>query len=480
MSELMSRGAILTISRMSNFAIHLVSPLLLVRILDVQSYGQYQEFTIYAMLLIALFTFSVDTSLTYFLPRYPNRELEFVVQTNIITIALTTIGAAGVIAAKPYLLSISSFDFVVPLAMYVFLFVNFGWLEYYWIAKKQPRLVMLYSGARLVWRVGALILSALITKDVVSIIWTLVVAEATRVAVTALYCARRQLLFAPFNWTGVVEQLRFSSPLGAAAVLQNAGRNIGKIFISSTLGPSALAFYAVGSYLLPIIRVLRSGISDAIYPDLVSAHDRKMAAVRLWQRVNVLNCVMFFPALVLVIYHSKTIVATVFTPAYLAAVPVFNVFAFFLIRRCFNTDVLLRIAGRTGFMLWGTLGSLLLNILLIGPFTRVFGFIGPALAFLGAELVLEAFYAQRMSRTLGLGISHIADWKCIAKVAVSCIVGLPILPLLSILPGPEILLAAFSSVVYFGLVVWLSHRLGISDIGRVATFVWRRLGFASD
>jgi O-antigen/teichoic acid export membrane protein len=117
MSDLMSRGAILTISRMSNFAIHLISPVLLVRILDVQSYGQYQEFTIYAMLLIAIFTFSVDTSLTYFLPRFPNRELEFVVQTNIITIGLTAVGATGVIIAKPYLLSISSCDFVVPLAI---------------------------------------------------------------------------------------------------------------------------------------------------------------------------------------------------------------------------------------------------------------------------------------------------------------------------------------------------------------------------
>jgi O-antigen/teichoic acid export membrane protein len=461
---------------MSNFAIHLISPVLLVRILDVHSYGQYQEFTIYAMLLTAIFTFSVDTSLTYFLPRFPNRELEFVVQTNLITIALTTVGAVGVILAKPYLLSVASFDFVVPLAIYVFLFVNFGWLEYYWIAKKQPRLVMLYSGARLLWRVAALIWSALATKDVRVIIWVLIVAEAVRVTVTAFYCAHKKLLFAPISWAGIAEQLQFASPLGVAAVLQNAGRNIGKIFISSTLGPSALAFYAVGSYLLPIIRVLRSGISDAIYPDLVSAHDRKVAAVRLWQRVNVLNCVMFFPALVLVLFYSETIVSTVFTPAYLAAVPIFNVYAFFLIRRCFNTDVLLRITGRTGFMLWGTLGSLVLNVLLIGPSARAFGLVGPALAFLGAELVLEAFYAKQMSKSLGLSISHIADWKCIGKVAMSCAAGFPVLLLFNLLPAPDVLLAAIASAVYFALVVGLSYRLGISDIGRVTAFVWRRLG----
>jgi O-antigen/teichoic acid export membrane protein len=186
---------------------------------------------------------------------------------------------------------------------------------------------------------------------------------------------------------------------------------------------------------------------------------------------------MFFPALVIVLYYSGTIISTVFTPAYLPAVPIFNVFAFFLIRRCFNTDVLLRITGRTGFMLWGTLGSLLLNIVLIGPFAKIFGLVGPAVAFLTAELLLEAFYAQRMSKSLGLGISHIADWKCIAKVAVSCAVAFPVLLMLNLLSAPDVLVATFASAVYFALVVGLSYRLGVSDIGRVTAFVCERLGF---
>ena len=91
MSGLMSRGAILTVSRMSNFAIQLLSPLLLVRILDVPSYGQYQEFVIWAALLVTVCSFAVDSSLTYFLPRYPQRDRAFVSQSTALTLAISVI-----------------------------------------------------------------------------------------------------------------------------------------------------------------------------------------------------------------------------------------------------------------------------------------------------------------------------------------------------------------------------------------------------
>ena len=101
MAGLMSRGAILTFSRLSNFAIHLFSPLLLVRVLDVASYGQYQEFMIYAALLTTLCTFSLDSSLLYFLSRFPERERQIVSQTSAITLVLSIFTIGLLLLARP-------------------------------------------------------------------------------------------------------------------------------------------------------------------------------------------------------------------------------------------------------------------------------------------------------------------------------------------------------------------------------------------
>src|SRR5688572_29381767 len=147
MSGLLSRTAILTASRVSNFAIQLFSPLLLVRILDVAAYGQYQEFMIYAGLLTVLCAFAVDSSLTYFLPRFPERERAFVTQTTLITLAMSTICLTTLLLMRFFVLKLVTIDFVTPLAVYVFLFVNLNWVEYYWIAKRKPMIVLYYSAA---------------------------------------------------------------------------------------------------------------------------------------------------------------------------------------------------------------------------------------------------------------------------------------------------------------------------------------------
>jgi O-antigen/teichoic acid export membrane protein len=474
MSDLILRGAVLTVSRLSNFAVQLLSPVLLVRILDVAAYGQYQEFTIYAVLLTGLCTFAVDSSLTYFLPRFPEREPSFVLQTTLITLAISSLSVSILMLGKPLVLKLTTYDFILPLAAYVFFFVNLGWLEYYWVATRQPHKVLYYSAVRLILRVVVLLLVAYLTRDVLTIVWSLAIFEALRVLWAFAYSARRGMYRGELGWPGIVEQLKFAAPIGAAALMQNAGRNIGKIFISSALGPVALAYYAIGSYLIPIIRVMRSGITDAIYPELVAAHDQRGAAVRLWQRVNVLNCVMFFPAYVVLVFYAEEIISALFTKAYLPAVPIFCVFALFLLRRCFNTDVVLRTTGRTGFMLWGTAGSLVLNICLIVLLSKTLGLIGPAIAFLVAEVALEIFYGSRMARTLGLSFRDLADWLSIARIGASCVIGFPILIGFEFVPGFEIARAVIAGILYFSVVLLLAYRFGVTDIGRVAGFLWSR------
>ena len=123
-------------------------------------------------------------------------------------------------------------------------------------------------------------------------------------------------------------------------------------------------------------------------------------------------------------------------------------------------------------MLWGTIGSLALNVCLIVLFSHSLGMLGPAIAFLVAEIALELFYASRMSRTLGLGFANLADWHSIFRVAISCVVALPILIGFDMLPGPEIIGASVAAMMYFALVFLIAYRLGVADIGRVAGFVW--------
>jgi O-antigen/teichoic acid export membrane protein len=51
MSEIGNRAAILTLSRLANYGLMLVSPIVLVRLLSVADFGRYREFLLYASIL---------------------------------------------------------------------------------------------------------------------------------------------------------------------------------------------------------------------------------------------------------------------------------------------------------------------------------------------------------------------------------------------------------------------------------------------
>lgn len=470
MSGLMSRGAILTASRLSNFAILMLSPLLLVRILDVASYGRLQEFMIYATLFASICGFRIDASLTYFLPRYPDQERQFVSQNSALILIFSSACIALFLFARKPFLEIATYDFVFPLAAYVFCFVNLNWLEYYWIAKRRTDLVLYYSAGRLLVRVAVLLSVAYLTRDVEAILWSLIGVEALRLFLVAAYLLRANLLTVDLNWARTKEQMRFAGPVGSSGLLQQASRDIGKLFIGSVMGPGALALYAVASYLLPAVRVMIGSITDVVFPEMVRVKNDPKSALRLWQRSNVVFCFLLFPPFVLLTYHAELFVTTLFTDEYLPAVPVFQVYALWLLRRCFSTDVLLRSRGKTAFMLAGTGLSVAINLTLMVVLYRWFGLIGPAVAYIAGEILLEIYYAALVKKEFGLSIATLVDWTGIFRVGVGCLAGIPLLIVADRVPGPELLRAAMASFAFI-VVCWLvAYRLGVVDIGRVVGF----------
>src|SRR5258708_20057074 len=71
MSVLANRAAILTLSRLANYGLMLISPIILVRLLTVEEFGRYREFLLYAALLQSFAVFSINDSLLYCIPAQP-------------------------------------------------------------------------------------------------------------------------------------------------------------------------------------------------------------------------------------------------------------------------------------------------------------------------------------------------------------------------------------------------------------------------
>jgi O-antigen/teichoic acid export membrane protein len=470
MSQLISRGVILTISRVSNYAILLISPLVLVRILDVEAFGQYREFILYAMILITISRFTIDSSLTYFIPKYPSKERSYVTQATILVLLTSGLCASGILIFGDVIIEHTSWNFVVKLAAYVFCFVNLNEIEFYWIAKKRTDFVLYYSAARVLMRVAVLLSVAYVTRNVDDIVTALIAVETLRLIFVFCLMSRLRLFTSNIQKAWLSEQLKFVAPLGLAQIVQQVSRDIGKIIIVSFLGPASLALYSVGSYLLPIIYLLRGSIGDVLFPEIVRKQESGQSAIELWRRATVMYCVVMFPAFVILTYFAEPIISTLFTPEYVSATVVFQIYALVILRRSFNFDILLRAAGTTAPILTGGFLQLIVSAVLSITFFRIFGFIGPAMAFVIADLLMELYYARRVTRSLETGINTLVNWLDILRVTVSCALCAPFLLMSEIFPGPVLVEISLSSALYVTSTTLAAWILGVKDIGILVNF----------
>lgn len=477
MKSLLSRSLILAASRVMNFGIQLLSPLILVRIFDVTEFGQYQEFMLYATFLTAFFTFSLDSSVSYFIARYPGRDKDVITQSTQLMLATSMASLLLIIIFSNILQAATSYDFVLPLALYTLFFSSFNWLEFYWITKRKAESVFIYTFCRLFARMAVLITVATVTENVIKTIWALVIFEGMRVLMILLILLIKGGFSKTIDKALIIEQLRYAIPTGVANIIQTAGANIGKFYVSAVLGAPALAYYAAGSYLQPLARVIRSGVSDTVYPELVEMSGSPKTTFALWRRVNVLLCALLFPAFAICSLLADKIVIALFGQSYSPAAAVFAFYSLVLIRRSFSIDIILRITGQTNFMMFGALWLVALNLILIFPLTNALGLVGPAIAYVLSEFFLEAYYTRVALKKYGLSLSVLIDTTKLISIIFCCVVTSPLLLFVKLSPETGLPVVIFVSLIYFAISNYCAFLCGVDDIGKVSATLWKRAIF---
>ncbi len=406
--------------RLANQALILLSPLILVRLLSVAQFGRYREFLLYVGLLSALAAFGINNSLLYFVPARPQQTWQFVRQASAL-VAINSIAGAVLLFTLDTLSGGALIgEFLIPVCVYVLLFVNVDFWEFLWLGLRRPGAVFAYSGARALARMTVVVVAASLARDVDTIILALIALEATRLAVS-LYAWRRlargQEGASGSSWR---EHLRFCAPVGIATVLLTLNKSLGGLFIAKWLGPVALALYVIGTYAEPLVTILRNSISDALLPEMAASEERTgSGALEMWRRTTVLSALFLLPAVVLLFRFAEPIVTLLFSDEYLPAALVMQVFVLALVRECFDFGVVLRALNRTTPIVTGSIVAIAVNVGLLTLLVPSFGIVGAAAAFVVARFVDGAYLGWRTLRLHDVGLRELASWGDLGRVVVA-------------------------------------------------------------
>src|SRR5690606_9428443 len=125
--------------------------------------------------------------------------------------------------------------------------------------------------------------AAALASDVNTIIWSVVVFEAVRLAASAIMWrlhVRDSPARYPASWR---EQLRYCMPLAGASVLVMLNKSLGNLAVAKFMGAVALAQYTIGTQMQPVVSVLRNSISDSVLPEMAARQRDAGDPLALWR-----------------------------------------------------------------------------------------------------------------------------------------------------------------------------------------------------
>ncbi len=464
------QAAVLSAARIANYGLMIISPVILVRFLTVADFGRYREFLLYASLLQTAATFGISDSLLYFVPRHPASMWRVVRETASLTAAVSV--AVVILFVIIDLLVPGGLvgPYLVPVALYVLLFVNLDWWECLWIARHQTIWVFVYGAGRLIARMVVVVCVAVVANNVSAIIGSLLVLEGLRLTGALIaWIAADQSRLEPEIGHIRREQLHFCVPFGVGGLLNMLSRNLGNVVIAQFLGVAALAHLTVGMYGEPIIMAMRNSISQVLLPELVRrVGDSPDEALRLWRRTTVINCMLLFPAAAVVAWYAEPLVLTAFGAAYRPAIPVLQWYAVIIARSCVDFSPLLRAINKTrAFIAIGAV-DVLVNGLALAVLLPLTGIVGAVIALAIArfsENLLSAFVVRGL-----YGVRGLLPWAAMTKVGVCAVAGAVIAFGITFGSRATLLGAACGSLLYGVVFAGLLLATGVEE----ATSVFQR------
>jgi O-antigen/teichoic acid export membrane protein len=422
MSALGNRTAILTLSRIANYGLMLISPVFLVRLLSVADFGRYREFLLYGAILQAFAQFSINDSLLYCVPANPGSPWRVARQTAILTFCSSSLVALVLIVLDTATGGAIVHGYLWPLVVYTLVSVNLDFWEHFWLANNRARPVFVYSAARLAVRVAVVVVTAAVTHDFRAVIWALVVLEAARFLAAAVYLfvSDRSRYEPPLHepWR---DQLRYCLPSGVASLLASLNRNVSNVIVARLLGAVALAQYAIGRFGEPVVTTLRNSVSASILPEMVRK-DRGASggtALELWQKATVINTIMLFPVIALVTRYAEPLVTMLFGTSYATAALIMQIYMLVVVRECFDFAPALRAVNRTRSLVESNVAGFVTCAAAMFVLIPLSGLVGAMLAFVVACYVDAAWLAWRTLQAYEVGVSQLLPWRSIAKTALA-------------------------------------------------------------
>lgn len=256
----------LTVSKVIGALINIALPIVLVRLMSQADYGVYKQIFLFSATTVSISTLGVGMSVYYYLPRYPERGGQIVLNILLYNLIAGSVPLLILLFSPAVLGNVFHVPklepYAVPLGLIILLTLPATFLYHIPTALQDVK----YSTLMIV---GTELTRALIFAAVVLIFPSVLVLA---VAAIIHQIVQNILLFwylhakfgrfwAQFDWALFREQLAYAAPIGAFGLIAVLQRDVHNYFVSGSFGPAEYAIYSVGCMQAPMIWIFAESVT---------------------------------------------------------------------------------------------------------------------------------------------------------------------------------------------------------------------------
>jgi O-antigen/teichoic acid export membrane protein len=468
--SILTRARPLLAARLAGAALALTVPMVLARVLLPASYGTFKQAWLVSQTLILILPMGLTQSLYYFVPREPLERDRYVAQTVWAHLALGLLAAGLLLGGRGFLAARfenPELDAVLGwVAAFTALHVASSPLDVAWNACGRIGPAALARLATECGRSAALVAGAVATGSVRGALAGMTLATAARAAIGFALLARAHGLAG--SGALLRRQIAYALPFGLAFLVIVPQQQFHQYAVSAAVGAAAFAVYSVGTFQLPVVDVLYGPVSELLQIGLAEPDGaaRPRRGLGLFREAVLQLSFAFLPLAGLLVVVAPSLIAVVFGPPYLGAVPLFRLSVLPIVLAALPLDAVMRARAQNRFMLALSGAKLAATVPLVLGGLALRGPVGAFVGWVTAEALARAVMLRRAAALFEVPLARVLPLRGLARQGAATLCAMPVAWLaLHATPAPHAVRLAASALALAAAYVGFSWAKGWLPVG---------------
>lgn len=416
----------LTLVKVLTTLLTMLSAMLLSRFRTLEEYGTYSQIQLVVTVAVTVFAIGIPNSINYFLAKADTVKE----QEEFLSVYYTTCTVAGITAGILVVFMLPLFLVYFKnqtLSIYWYFLLLYPWTKI--MLSGIENILVVYQNLRKLFLFK--ISYGIITLAVIMLAW---LAEIPFYTYMFLFLAT-EIVFSIWTYIIALQEAKglhvsfekklikailvFSLPIGLSSIVSTISIEVDKLLIGYLYTTEEMAIYTNASKEMPV-SIVATSITAVLMPQLVKmlAKGKKEEAICLWGKATQLSYIFIaFIAAALFVFAPE-VITILYSQKYLSGTDVFRVYSLVLLLRVTYFGMVLNAIGKTKFIFYTSIVSLVLNVILNLICYFVFGFIGPAIATFLSIAIMALVQIVYTSREIKVLMREIFPWTGLLKITV--------------------------------------------------------------